>query len=99
MHQVEGFQAHETSCTVLFGGTDKYASPSQEDICKDLEGNDDKVSGGGGGRCEKLQPRPSHAKKKMRLRPPAAGFATAALGTRGGSGQQLKAPALCVFLF
>jgi hypothetical protein len=41
--QVEGFQAHETSCTVLFGGADKYATPSQEDICKDLEGTDDKV--------------------------------------------------------
>ena len=46
MFQVEAFQAHETSCTVLFGGADKYATPSQEDICKDLEGTDDKVSRG-----------------------------------------------------
>eukprot|EP00615_Pteridomonas_danica_P000322 CAMPEP_0114361378 /NCGR_PEP_ID=MMETSP0101-20121206/24679_1 /TAXON_ID=38822 ORGANISM="Pteridomonas danica, Strain PT" /NCGR_SAMPLE_ID=MMETSP0101 /ASSEMBLY_ACC=CAM_ASM_000211 /LENGTH=961 /DNA_ID=CAMNT_0001506305 /DNA_START=27 /DNA_END=2912 /DNA_ORIENTATION=- len=40
--EVDAFQLNEASCTVLFGG-DKAATPSQEDICTDLEGTDDKL--------------------------------------------------------
>jgi hypothetical protein len=41
--QVDAYQATDTACTVLFGFTDKQASPSQEDICRDLEQTDDSV--------------------------------------------------------
>jgi len=43
--QVDAFQANEVNCTVLFGGTDKIATPTQEEICRDLEASDDKVHG------------------------------------------------------
>jgi hypothetical protein len=41
--QIDAFQLNEASCTVLFGFNDKTASPPQEEICADLEGNNDKV--------------------------------------------------------
>ena len=41
--EVDAFQQLESSCTVLFGGADKHASPAQEDICRDLESSDDQV--------------------------------------------------------
>jgi len=41
--EVDAYQATDTACTVLFGFTDKQASPSQEEICADLEQTDDKI--------------------------------------------------------
>ena len=43
--KVDAFQSNEAACTVLFGGSDKVATPTQEDICRDLEQSDDKVCG------------------------------------------------------
>jgi coatomer subunit beta len=40
--EVDAFQTTEASCTVLFGVNDKATTPSQDEICKDLETSDDK---------------------------------------------------------
>ncbi len=41
--QVDAYHTTEAYCTVLFGVNDKATTPSQEEICRDLETGDDKV--------------------------------------------------------
>eukprot|EP00614_Pseudopedinella_elastica_P006800 CAMPEP_0172593566 /NCGR_PEP_ID=MMETSP1068-20121228/12783_1 /TAXON_ID=35684 /ORGANISM="Pseudopedinella elastica, Strain CCMP716" /LENGTH=961 /DNA_ID=CAMNT_0013391161 /DNA_START=28 /DNA_END=2913 /DNA_ORIENTATION=- len=41
--EVDAFQSTDAACTVLFGRSDKSGSPTQEDICRDLESPNDEV--------------------------------------------------------